>query len=149
MTRAQTTLDFLVGTTVFLLTLSAVFLTVPGLVDPFATGLESNTITADRAAESLVTDVLVSSPSNPYVFTEENVTAFFEGRSESTARTALGLESGADLYIALTYANETAIVAPIGSQPPSSADTSVAWRSGTYRQNATSEVYAELVVKVW
>ena len=50
MARAQTTLDFLVGTTVFLLTVSAALVTVPGLIDPFATGMEAHSITADRIA---------------------------------------------------------------------------------------------------
>lgn len=141
MPRAQTTLDFLVGTTVFLLTLSAVLVTVPGLVDPFATGQESNTITADRAAESLATDVLVASPSNPYVFESNAVSSFFTAPTDSKA--VLGIESSVDLNVTLDVSS-TPGKRTLGPRVPSRAETSVAWRSGTMNGN-----YTELVVRVW
>lgn len=144
MPRAQTTLDFLVGTTVFLLTLSAVLVTIPGLVDPFATGQESNTITADRAAEALATDVLVTTPSKPYVFDNDTVHAFFEpGPSESQPKQRLGVPAGVNMNVTL---NSTATPGKLwlGPNVPEGAETSVAWRSGTLQGN-----YTEIVVRVW
>jgi len=141
MPRAQTSLDFLVGTTVFLLTLSAVLATVPGLVDPFATGQESATITADRAAERLATDVLVDTPTEPYVFDAEAVDAFFQGGlTVDQAKRQLGIPTSTGLNVTLRSTSDFSI----GNTPPSTADTSVAWRSGTYEGAS-----AELVVKVW
>lgn len=141
MPRAQTTLDFLVGTTVFLLTVTAVLVTVPGLVDPFAAGSESHTITADRTAETLATDRLVSSPADPYVFHADRVDGFFAD-NESVAMTELGLPSSVSLNV--TLSNETTQLHALGPTPGEDADASVAWRAGQYRND-----YAELVVRVW
>lgn len=134
-------MDFLVGTTVFLLTLSAVLVTVPGLSDPFVSGHESDTIIADRAVESLATDVLVGSTDDPFVFRQPAVEGFF-GLSPADAKDELGIDASVNLNVTLT--NSTTQLQALGSSPPESVDTSVAWRSGRYDG---SDV--ELVVKVW
>lgn len=134
-------MDFLVGTTVFLLTLSAVLVTVPGLSDPFVTGHESDTIIADRAAEALSTDILVASTDAPFALRESKVTAFF-GQSEADAKNQLGIDASVNLNVTLTSSGTQ--LESLGATPPESVDTSVAWRSGRYEG---SDV--ELVVKVW
>lgn len=141
MPRAQTTMDFLVGTTVFLLTLSAVLVTVPGLSDPFVTGHESDTIIADRAAEALSTDILVSSTADPFVFRQSTVSGFF-GQSKADAKDQLGIESSVNINA--TLANESTQRYAVGDAPPDSVDTSVAWRSGRLEGDDV-----ELVVRVW
>lgn len=141
MPRAQTTLDFLIGTTVFLLTLSAVLVTLPGMVDPFATGSESHTIVADRSAERLSADLLVASPGKPFVFETDAVTAFF-GQPLADARDDLAVQSHVEVNV--TLSNETHRLHSTGPSVPGSADSSVAWRSGRYQGE-----YAELVVRVW
>lgn len=136
-------MDFLVGTTVFLLTVSAVFVTVPGLSDPFVTGHESDTIIADRAVEALSTDILVASTADPFVFRESEVSKFFEPPAdESTAKNQLGIESSVNLNVTLTN-SDTQLYA-LGDAPPESVDTSVAWRSARFEGDDV-----ELVVKVW
>ena len=134
-------MDFLVGTTVFLLTLSAVLVTVPGLSDPFVTGHESDTIVADRAAEALSMDILVASTDDPYVLRESKVSAFF-GQPEADAKDQLGIDASVNLNVTLTTASTQ--LESVGATPPASVDTSVAWRSGRYQGTDV-----ELVVKVW
>lgn len=134
-------MDFLVGTTVFLLTLSAVLVTVPGLSDPFVSGHESDTIIADRAAEALSTDILVTSTDDPFVFRQSQVDTFF-GQPEADAKDLLGIDASVNLNVTLT--NSTTQLQALGESPPESVDTSVAWRSGRLEG-----VDVELVVKVW
>lgn len=141
MPRAQTTMDFLIGVTIFLFTLSAVLVSLPGLVDPFVTGEESHTITADRSAERLSMDVLVPAPDEPSTFDEAAVTGFFT-KTPAQAKSILGIDTSVDLNI--TLSNATIRVHALGPEIPSNADSAVAWRSGRYRDE-----YAELVVRVW
>lgn len=63
--RGQTTLDFAIGISVFLAVLIFVFLFVPGLLSPFTTGAEEETVTANRVADHL-TKSMLGSPSEPY-----------------------------------------------------------------------------------
>lgn len=140
MDRAQTTLDFLVGTTVFLLTVSAVLITIPGLSDPFVAGTESSTITADRAAESLVSDLLVHETAQPHVYQGEAVSAFF-ALTPGAAKTELGIDTTVNMNV--TIANDTGQLHALG-QDPGDTDVSVAWRTGLLEGERV-----ELVVKVW
>lgn len=140
MARAQTTLDFLVGTTVFLLTVSAVLVTVPGLSDPFVSGAESDTITADRSVERLATDILVQSSDAPYVFQTDSVSSFF-GQTPSEAKTQLGIDSTTNLNVTLD--NSTTRLHALGPSYEE-RDVSVAWRTGRYQDD-----HVELVVRVW
>lgn len=141
MPRAQTTMDFLVGTTVFLLTLSAVLVTLPGLSDPFVAGTESDTIVADRAAESLSTDVLADSTTRPFVFDGDAVETFF-AQSEADAKDQLGIQLSVSLNVTLD--SQSGRIHDLGPPSPSEVDTSVAWRAGRYRGTNV-----ELVVRVW
>lgn len=59
--RGQTSIDFLVGIGVFLLTTGFIFGFVPGLLAPFGTG-QSMPLVADRVADTLVEDQLVDGP---------------------------------------------------------------------------------------
>lgn len=64
--RAQTTLDFAVGISVFIIAVSFAVTFVPGMLDPFTTGNQEETVTADRVATQLAT-VGIAEPDDPYV----------------------------------------------------------------------------------
>jgi hypothetical protein len=58
--RGQTTQDFAVGISLFLLAITFVFTFVPGLIDASASGAETQEqLTADRTAESIVSNLSV------------------------------------------------------------------------------------------
>lgn len=73
--RAQTNVDFAVGTTIFLLTVAFTFAFVPGMLQPFDAASDS-TLVADRVATQLGTDAL-GDPAEPYVLNETCTEGFF------------------------------------------------------------------------
>ena len=77
-TRGQTTLDFAIGTSVFLLTVVFVVAYAPTLFDPFAGGTGADLLVADRAATSLSADLLAVSTAEPGTLSAGCVAAFFE-----------------------------------------------------------------------
>jgi hypothetical protein len=56
--RAQTTIDFAIGTSVFLITVAFVVAFVPGIFQPFADGPQEELAGIDRVADTLVYDLL-------------------------------------------------------------------------------------------
>jgi hypothetical protein len=77
--RGQTTLDFAIGTSVFLLAVVFVVTYAPTLFDPFAGGTGTDLLIADRAATSLSADLLAVSTAEPGTLSAGCVAAFFEG----------------------------------------------------------------------
>jgi hypothetical protein len=63
--RGQTTLDFAIGMSVFLMTTIAVISFVPGMLEPFQTGPQESTVIADRVATQLVESTLVADGAVP------------------------------------------------------------------------------------
>jgi hypothetical protein len=76
--RGQTTLDFAIGTSVFLLAVVFVVAYAPTLFDPFAGGTGTDLLVADRAATSLSADLLAASTAEPGTLSTGCVVAFFE-----------------------------------------------------------------------
>lgn len=74
--RGQTTLDFAVGMSIFLLTLAFVFTFVPGMLAPFDDTTQAETVAANRVAENLTTGTL-GDPDAPYVLDRQCVVEFF------------------------------------------------------------------------
>ncbi|WP_251329947.1 DUF7287 family protein [Haloplanus pelagicus] len=56
--RGQTTLDFAIGTSVFLVTVAFVVAFVPGIFQPFADGPQEELASVDRIADTIVHDLL-------------------------------------------------------------------------------------------
>lgn len=138
--RGQTTLDFLIGTSTFLIAIGLVLAFVPGMIDPFVTGSEDNAIIANRAVKSLSQEHL-SSPNNPYVLNEAAVETFFD-KNESQARNALGL--GDQVRLNITLENETTRFKSIGPEPPETSSITSSWRIAEYKSKR-----AEIVARVW
>lgn len=74
--RGQTTLDFAVGMSVFLLTLGFVFTFVPGMLAPFYDSTQAETPATNRVAEDLVTRSL-GDADTPYVLDRQCTVEFF------------------------------------------------------------------------
>lgn len=75
--RGQTTLDFAVGVSIFLVVVAFVVAFVPTMLDPFEGGAQEETAAADRLAGELATDILVEDAETPYVLDRGCVVAFF------------------------------------------------------------------------
>ena len=80
--RGQTTLDFALGVTIFLLTIVFVFSFVPGMLEPFTASTQEETAASDRLADQLAKEMLVADPSEPYRLDRECTVIFFESRED-------------------------------------------------------------------
>ena len=94
--RGQTTLDFAVGASVFLLTVVFVIAYAPTLFDPFAGGTGTKLLVADRAATSLSGDLLAPSTAEPGVLSVGCVGTFFDVTLADNVR-EVGCDAPADL----------------------------------------------------
>ena len=92
--RAQTTLDFAIGMSVFLLAVVFVFTFVPGILEPFEEGPQEETAVADRVASQLV-QASMADPERPYVLELPCTNAFFN--VTAPAGSACGFDTTADL----------------------------------------------------
>jgi len=138
--RAQTTLDFAIGMSVFLITTAFVFTFAPGLVAPFTGGQEAAPVVANRLADDLVQDELAVE-GDPYVLNETAVQAL--PSDENALRDDLHLPATTFVNVTVEGANGTVRVAR-GAAPPPSEETAVAWRVVTYDGER-----GELRVSVW
>jgi hypothetical protein len=82
MSRGQTTLDFAIGVSVFLIVVAFVLAFVPGMVQPFQASTQQETAAADRLAEQLAGGMLVEDVSKPYLLDRECTVIFFESRQD-------------------------------------------------------------------
>lgn len=80
-TRAQTTIDFVIGMAVFLLVVGFVLGVIPGMVDPFSDSQET-TIVADRLATQ-ISEGMLAEPDQPTVLNRTCVNAFFNATPAS------------------------------------------------------------------
>ena len=125
--RAQTTVDYAVGVSVFLIVVAFVFAFVPTMFDPFA-GEQGESLVADRAATQLSSDLLAD-PATPYALDGECVEDFFEGSGPvpdqcgydtRSLRDALGVDPSGGLNVTLERGGVT-----VHSAGPSAASNSV------------------------
>ena len=75
--RGQTSLDFAVGVSVFLLALIAVFTFVPGTLGPFTGGGQEDIVAGNRVAASL-SEGLLGDPAQPHSLNRTCTVAFFQ-----------------------------------------------------------------------
>jgi hypothetical protein len=134
--RGQTTIDFLVGASVFLLTVGFVFASLPSVFAPFAGGDEATTLAADRAAATLVEDDLARE-GRPGVLNATCTRQFFDESlagpcSPAALDAALGLDAPDSVNVtveedgSVRELDGTALRA--GPSPPDSVGVVVAHR---------------------
>jgi len=75
--RAQTTFDFAIGMSIFIITVVFVFGFIPGMLQPFEEGTQEETVSANRVAGQLVEGEL-GNPSQPYELVPKCTRAFFD-----------------------------------------------------------------------
>lgn len=93
--RGQTTLDFAVGMSLFLLTVIFVFSFVPGMLGPFQSGPQEATVVADRVASQLVGTTLTTG-SSQYLLNTTCTLAFFNETFDDTGCAFDNAQSVAD-----------------------------------------------------
>lgn len=76
--RGQTTVDFAVGISVFLLVVAFVFTFVPTTFTPFSGDDSRQMVLSDRTADHLADDLLVADPHEPAVWNGTCTTGFFD-----------------------------------------------------------------------
>ncbi len=139
--RGQTLNDYVLGISVFLLTVAFVIAFLPGIFTPFNAPIsDSTTARANRGATFVVNDLSV--PQQPNVLNQSRTTVFFE-QNETQLRETLSFPSttGVNVTISETATGNVAWMA--GGTPgdrPAAATTRVV-RIGT-------KTY-QLTVKVW
>lgn len=74
--RAQTTLGFALGASIFLVALLAVFLFVPGIIGPFVDGGQEQLVASNRVASTLAGGML-GDPATPHRLDTDCTRAFF------------------------------------------------------------------------
>lgn len=83
--RGQSTLDFAIGMSVFLLTLIGVLLFVTATMQPFTSQSQANIGLADRIADSLA-EGLLGDPAQPHIVNGTCTAAFFNSTSPNYCR---------------------------------------------------------------
>lgn len=91
--RGQTTIDFVVGISIFLLVVAFVVLFVPGIFDPFDG--TSRTQAADRFAATLTNDAL-GDPATPAALNATCTRSFFEQMNGTDTAADCGFDPTAD-----------------------------------------------------
>lgn len=147
MTRAQTTMDFAAGISIFLVTVAFAFTFLPGVVTPFTDTDVGEPVTANRVADHLATDRL-GSPNTPYVLDDDRTAAFFADDAALGDRLALQPYQSVNVTIDSDDGDPVTVgegtTAAAGSRVPASADTTVAWRTVTLDGERV-----QLIVRVW
>lgn len=123
--RGQTTLDFAIGISVFLVVIVFVFSFVPGILQPFVTSADDNAVLADRVSDR-ITQGQLGDPSEPYVLDRECAVEFF---NDSRYDAGLGSPSdcrydGGDIQERLTVRNRTNINVTLEGNVSASVDGS-------------------------
>ncbi|MFB6269508.1 MAG: hypothetical protein ABEH83_06165 [Halobacterium sp.] len=147
MTRAQTTVDFAIGISIFLVTVAFAFAFLPGVIAPFTDTDVGDPVSANRVADHLATDRL-GSPDHPYVLNATEAAVFFDSDDALADTVAVPWYKSVNVTINrpdgdAVQLNAT-VTATAGPSVPDSADVTVAWRTVTVDGQR-----AELVVRVW
>ncbi|CAI50100.1 uncharacterized protein NP_4018A [Natronomonas pharaonis DSM 2160] len=116
--RGQTTLDFAIGTSVFLLATIFVVAYVPTMFDPFAGGGGSKLVVADHAAATLSGDLLATSTAEPGTLSVGCVAAFFDAGPAEFCGTDFDDE---EQMLALDDRNAAVTIHPLDASPTSPA----------------------------
>lgn len=151
--RGQTTLDFAIGTSVFLLAVVFVIVYAPTLFDPFAGGTGAKLLVADRAATSLSGDFLAVSTAEPGTLSAACVGTFFDIDLDETVQSAdcggtdLGEfddPDGFDDLLSLDGRNANVTIHELGS--PVSNPVQPEWADGPLTRSNDDSVPSDVAV---
>jgi hypothetical protein len=155
--RGQTTQDFAVGISVFLLTVGFVFGFLPTLLSPFGSPVGDDiTAKSDRVAGTMISDLTVDG--EPRTLNATQLEAFISNnQTEADLREYFGLRASADLNVSVLNVQEggSRTVLQVNgsrmtagdeyrSQTPAASTTRVVLVSGD-----RCDVQCVLVIRVW
>lgn len=104
--RGQTTIDYVVGITIFLLIVGLVFTFVPLSFQPVRTDWGTTAMTADSVVSFLAGSHLARSPSEPGVLNATETDNFFStNNDQADLRDTLGLDRGTNVNITIENAS--------------------------------------------
>lgn len=153
--RAQTEFDYVVGMTLMLLTLSGVFMFVPGIYEPFEDPVDADEAAAsERIADNIMNETVVSGTENTINYTR--MEAIIQ-RDFDTIRSRSAVPSGRTVNV--TFQNGSGIVRSgsgnaIGTgsnyavnEEPAAATVRVVRLQNS--SNSQCQTVCRLVVRVW
>ena len=100
--EGQTSIDFLTGMTLFILTLLFALQFMFGMVQPYSSTAGESIQVADRASDRLYTDIFTSSDQPPGQFEYARFSSFFENASEDEIREALSISDASRFNITVS-----------------------------------------------
>lgn len=141
-TRGQTTLDYLVGVTIFLLTIALIFAFIPASFEPLETDWGAKAMESDRAISHLAGTELAKDSQKPFILDQSKTNTFFS-RPDANLSEDIGLPSTAHVNLTIQK-NESNVIHRRGQPRPASGSVVTAKRSvlldgSQYR----------LVIRVW
>jgi hypothetical protein len=156
--RGQTGFDFLVGMSVFLITVGIVFTFAPGMFEPFDADTGSTMVIADRSASMLSEDLLVEDVTRPSVLNATCTADFFDtdpdnpncrfDQNGTDLDAALQLDEFRGLNVTIESSGSILTVEgdrlAAGPAPPATADVVVGKRTVLI-----GETQGVLQVRVW
>jgi hypothetical protein len=143
--RGQTVLDYAIGIGIFLIAVTFVVATIPGMFSPFLGA--GDTQVADRVATSMATERL-GAPDEPYVLNRDCTVAFFEqvnnpdddgstpadcrfDTKADTLQRMFGLDPGQSIQVRIENTSDGAALGTLeaGPEPPGSVSVTTARRT--------------------
>ena len=141
--RAQTSIDFLVGMSVFLLTVAFVVAFLPSVFEPFTAADEGDTLAADRTA-ALLAEHLLADPATPSVLDGTCTAEFFD--ADGTVGDCRFTQDAGGLEEALGVGPATAVNVTVEEDGTAYAVGGVDLRAGPTPPSSGSVVTARRVV---
>ncbi|WP_332898686.1 DUF7287 family protein [Haladaptatus sp. CMSO5] len=166
--RAQTSMDFLVGMSMFLIIVIFVLSFVPGIIAPFNDNVQEDTVTVDRVATQLSKGMLGSN-AEPYILNAQCTADFFDAsvvgnpndcnfdpdRNNASVSERFGLSNTQQLNITIErdtdgdgdreIVSSGGILLKEGRSPPTSTASVVVARRVVYLDGQD----VSLVVRMW
>lgn len=140
--RGQTTLDYLVGVTIFLLTIAFIFAFIPASFEPLDTDWGVQAMESDRAISHLAGAELAKSPQKPFILDQEKTDTFFS-KSDADLAEDIGLPGTAQANLTI-QTNESTVIYRRGEPLPASRSVVTAKRSVLLEGSQY-----RLVIRVW
>lgn len=127
--RAQTTLDFAIGVSIFIAVVLFTFTFVPTVLEPFSVVADDNPTVADRTADSLAHGQL-GATDRPHLLEWHCTVAFFRGQSSpsdcsyqgQTLEERLNLGIGQDMNVSITRNGDISQLLCWSADPDSTPD---------------------------
>jgi hypothetical protein len=143
-TRGQTTLDFAIGTGVFLLAVLFVVTYAPTMFDPFASGTGTKLIVADRAATTLSGDVLATSTAAPGTLALGCVAELFDESVDGETCSATADFDDLDGLLSLDGRHAEVTIHELGE--PISTPASPGWATGDLQRSTDGSTPIDVAV---